>query len=184
MLALSATCLVWLAGCETFKTYEVTGPGAENGPVSDPPATGSVGLDVPGAPDAAAPGLLGSEAGDDLSLGKKQFRARNYGLAEEHFRRAAETHPTDAEAWLGLAASYDRLRRFDLADRAYAEAIRITGPSAVILNNQGFSYILRGDYGRAREKLLLAQAANPADPHPKANLLLLNEAYRKGKAVE
>jgi Flp pilus assembly protein TadD len=26
--------------------------------------------------------------------------------------------PEDAEAWIGLAASYDRVRRFDLADQA------------------------------------------------------------------
>jgi Flp pilus assembly protein TadD len=172
MLALSAACVVWLTGCDTLKTYEVAGP--------DPVATGTVAADGP----TAAPGVLGGEPGDNLNLGKKQFRAGNYGLAEEHFRRAVETHPNDAEAWLGLAAAYDRLRRFDLADRAYAEAIKIAGPSAAILNNQGFSYMLRGDYRHAREKLLLAQAANPKDPHATANLRLLDEAYRKGKAVE
>ena len=53
----------------------------------------------------------------------------------------------------GLAASYDRLRRFDLADRAYAQAIRSSAPTPEILNNQGFSYMLRGDYGRARAQL-------------------------------
>jgi Flp pilus assembly protein TadD len=31
------------------------------------------------------------------------------------------------------------LRRFDLADRAYGQAIRIVGPTAEILNNQGYS---------------------------------------------
>jgi Flp pilus assembly protein TadD len=49
-------------------------------------------------------------------------------MAERYFRRAVETHASDAEAWVGLAASYDRLRRFDLADQAYAEAIRLVGP--------------------------------------------------------
>jgi len=36
-----------------------------------------------------------------LSLGKKQYHANNFGLAEKYFRRAAELHPRDAEAWLG-----------------------------------------------------------------------------------
>ena len=94
--------------------------------------------------------LLGSDPNDDLSLGKKQYRAKNFGLAENHFRHAVELHPNDAEAWLGLAASCDRLRRFDLADRAYAQAIKIVGPVPEILNNQGYSYMLRGDYKRAR----------------------------------
>jgi Flp pilus assembly protein TadD len=93
---------------------------------------------------AAAKGLLGSNPYDELSLGKKHFRASDYGLAEKHFRRAVETHPRDAEAWIGLAASYDRLRRFDLADRAYGQAVGIVGPAVEILNNQGFSYVLRG----------------------------------------
>lgn len=41
-----------------------------------------------GVPAAAEPGLLGSDPNDDLSLGKKHYRASDYGLAEKHFRRA------------------------------------------------------------------------------------------------
>ena len=75
-----------------------------------------------------APGLLGSDPNDELNLGKKHYRANNFGLAEKHFRLAVEKHPRDAEAWLGLAASYDRLRRFDLADRAYCPGRRDPRP--------------------------------------------------------
>ena len=66
-----------------------------------------------------------------------------------HFRRAVESAKGDAEAWLGLAASYDQLKRFRLADRAYAHALRLTGPSAEFLNNRGYSYLMRGDLSRA-----------------------------------
>ena len=133
---------------------------------------------------AAEPDLYGSDPNDALSLGKKQYRADNFGLAEKYFRHAAELHPRDAEAWLGLAASYDRLRRFDLADRAYAQAIGIVGPTAEILNNQGYSYMLRGDYKHAREKLAAAQRKNPGNKYVQNNLRLLEESYRKGKAIE
>jgi Flp pilus assembly protein TadD len=143
--------------------------------------TGSV---SPGLEASAEPGLLGSDPNDDLSLGKKQYRANNFGLAEKYFRRAAESHPRDAEAWLGLAASYDRLRRFDLADRAYNQAIGIAGPTAEILNNQGYSYMLRGDYKRARAKLMDAQRKDPRNKFVANNLQLLEESYRKGKAIE
>ena len=95
-----------------------------------------------------------------------------------------ERHPRDAEAWVGLAASYDRLHRFDLADRAYAEAIRILGPTAEILNDEGFSYMLRGDYARAQKKLQEAQAQDPSNPYVQANLRLLEDSYRDGKAVQ
>jgi len=129
-------------------------------------------------------GLLGSDPYDELNLGKKYFRTSNYGLAEKHFRAAVEKHPRDAEAWIGLAASYDRLRRFDLADRAYGQAVGIVGPTVEILNNQGFSYMLRGDYKRAHAALAAAQRKDPGNKYVQNNLRLLEESYRKGKSVE
>ncbi len=95
-----------------------------------------------------------------------------------------ETHARDAAAWLGLAAAYDRLRRFDLADRAYAEAIRQVGPRVDILNDQGYSYMLRGDYKRARAKLEEAARKDPGNRFVDNNLRLLSEAQSRGKAVE
>ncbi len=130
---------------------------------------------------AAAPALVKPLAKDDVSLGKQYYRTGNFGLAERHFRAAAESQPRNPEAWLGLAASYDELRRFDLADRAYGQAIRIVGERVEIINNQGYSYILRGDYKRAREKLLLASVKAPDNPHVQANLQLL--ATRSGRPV-
>ena len=148
----------------------------------DATPTGSVTLPLGEAP-ATTPELLGVDPNDDLSIGKKYFRQGSYGLAERHFRKAVELHPQDAEAWVGLAAAYDRLRRFDLADRAYANAIKLKGPTPEILNNQGFSYLLRGDYKRAREILLAAQSKDPASPYIKNNLALLDQATRKRKAI-
>jgi Flp pilus assembly protein TadD len=197
---IAAACLVLLSGCETStKLGDLFHPGSDD-PVTaglsdqasarDPEVTGSVGDDpaAPGAGDHAAaladPGLLGSDPKDDLNLGKKQYRAGNFGLAERYFRRATELHPGEAEAWVGLAAAYDRLRRFDLADRAYQQATAILGPTAEILNNRGYSYMLRGDYGRARETLLAAAAKDPKNPYVKNNLELLEKSFRSGKAVQ
>ena len=132
----------------------------------------------------AAPGLLGSDAKDDLNLGKKFYRLGSHGLAERHFRRAVESHPGDGEAWLGLAACYDQLKRFELADRAYAEVFRIVGKSAEVLNNQGYSYMLRGDYRRARQTLEQAKAMDPSNQYVQNNLDLLARSARKRKAVD
>lgn len=182
---------LWLAGCNTTNSsfsdlLSPKPPGSEASasaslPESADDTTGSVPppLGVP-----AQPGLLGSDPNDDLSLGKKFYRSSNFGLAEKHFRRAVEGHPRDAEAWLGLAASYDRLRRFDLADRAYGQAIGIVGPTVEILNNQGYSYMLRGDYKRARDKLALAQRKDPANRFVQNNLRLLEASVRNGKAIQ
>jgi len=118
----------------------------------------------------------GGIAGDDLSVGKAHFRDGNYGLAEAHFRKAVELQPDDAEAWLGLAATYDQLGRFDLADRAYEELLGLAGRRPRIINNIGYSHLLRGDRKRARELLMEANAALPGDPVVQANLALLNKS--------
>jgi Flp pilus assembly protein TadD len=134
--------------------------------------------------ELSSPGLSGDDPNDDVNLGKKYFRSNNFGLAERSYRSAVEKHPRDAEAWVGLAASYDRLRRFDLADRAYAEAIKLVGRTPEVLNNEGFSYMLRGDYARAHKILAEAQAKDPANPYVQANMQILEEAYHDGKSVQ
>ncbi len=128
--------------------------------------------------------LLGSNPADDLSTGKAYFRAGNYGMAERYFRRAVERHPNDAEAWLDLAASYDHLKRFDLADRAYAQAIGLAGQKVEILNNQGYSYMLRGDNARAHQKLEAARRRDPGNAYVLSNLRLLHASASKAKAIE
>jgi tetratricopeptide (TPR) repeat protein len=194
ILLATAACLLWLNGCETstklgdlFQRSDTTQstppfPATE----ADPPATGTVppGSGEPPPLDAVPKGLLGKDPNDDLSLGKKHFRAANFGLAERYFRRAVEQHPRDLESWIGLAASYDRLRRWDLADRAYDQAMKIAGPTAEILNNKGYSLMLRGDYRNARDCLLQALAQEPDNPYVKNNLELLEVSFRKGKAIQ
>ena len=179
---------LWLAGCSADKfsnPFESKTPGADAFAAA-PLADGAAAEAAPsiGATAEAEPGLLGSDPNDDLNVAKKHYRNKNFGMAEKYFRRATELHPRDAEAWLGLAASYDRLRRFDLADRAYAQAAGILGPTTEILNNEGYSYMLRGDYKRAREKLLAAQRQDPGNKYVQNNIQLLETSYRKGKALE
>ncbi len=111
-------------------------------------------------------------------LGVEQFNRANYGLAARHFREAVEKSPKDAASWLGLAASYDHLGRFDLADPAYAEAIKLTGETVQILNNQGYSYMLRGNLAAARAKFLKAAEREPNNPTIVNNLNLLNGSQR------
>jgi Flp pilus assembly protein TadD len=178
-LALAAVCLIWLTGCEHMAKLSNPFQSQASAPATDDLTTGSTGKDPP----LLTPELLGSDPNDDLNVGKNYFRQGSYGLAERHFRKAVEQHPRDAEAWLGLAASYDRLKRFDLADRAYAQAIKLVGATPEILNNQGFSYMMRGDYRRARVTLLQARAKAPENPYIQNNLQLLEASTRKGKAV-
>lgn len=112
----------------------------------------------------------------DLAIGKTQFRDANYGLAEKHFRKAVEQRADNAEAWMGLAASYDQLGRFDFADRAYDQLLNLAGRKPQVLNNMGYSHLLRGDRKKARQ-LLLEAREGMADPTVvNANLALLNKS--------
>lgn len=111
----------------------------------------------------------------DLSAGKSQFRQANYGLAERHFRKAVELRADNSEAWMGLAASYDQLGRFDFADRAYDQLLKVAGRRPEVLNNMGYSQLLRGDRKKAR-KLLNEAKKGMADPAVvNANLALLDK---------
>ncbi len=131
---------------------------------------GSVTSSTGGAEAAAARPKAGDE---ELRLGKEQFRNANYGLAEKHFRAAVEQRQDSLEALIGLAASYDQLGRFDLADRAYAEALRIGGPTAAFLNNRGYSHYLRRDFKRARADFEAALKRDPENAMARRNLALV-----------
>jgi Flp pilus assembly protein TadD len=183
-------CLVALAGCSSSSGKMADLSGSPNGswgwgedtpPPANPDVTGS----TKSAPASltVADELQGSDRNDDLSLGKRHYRERNYGLAEQHFRRAAEKLPRDGEAWLGLAASYDRLKRYDLADRAYREALGIYGPRPEVLNNIGYSFLLRGDLRRARAKFAEAQNKDPDNPTIANNIALVDEAAKRKKGL-
>ena len=113
-----------------------------------------------------------------LRMGLEHFSRGDYGLAQRYFRDAVEKAPKDATAWTGLAASYDRLRRFDLADQAYAATIKLTGETVQTLNDQGYSYMLRGDLVKARRKFLKAYELDPTNPTIINNLALLNSSRR------
>jgi len=196
VVVVAGLCLVWLTGCETTsmklpdifgaKDQVETSGSIEKSAAQEPDTTGTI---PPAGPDLAVgsgeqTGLVGNDPNDNLNLGKRHFRAQDYGLAERYFRRAVELAPRDTEAWLGLAASYDRLRRFDLADRAYGQLLKILGPTPEVLNNQGYSYMLRGDYRRAQQILLQARAKAPDNPYVRNNLELLARSQVNRKGIE
>jgi Flp pilus assembly protein TadD len=110
-----------------------------------------------------------------LKVAKVQFAAGNYGHAARYYERAVEVMPNNAEAWLGLAASYDRVRRFDLADRAYREAGNLIGHTLEYYNNIGYSHLLRGDVVKARNNLLKAYEIDPSSMTVNNNLELLRD---------
>jgi Flp pilus assembly protein TadD len=115
---------------------------------------------------------------EPLRLALEHFNRGDFGIAERYFRDAVEKAPRDASAWIGLAASEDRLGRFDLADPAYAQAARLSGETTALLNNRGYSYMLRGYLYRARKDFLKAYEREPTNPIIANNLKLLDGSTR------
>ena len=107
---------------------------------------------------------------------KNQFRQGNYGNSGALFYKAVQLAPNDGVAWLGLAASCDRIRRFDLSDKAYKRAYVQLGGTPEYYNNYGYSKLLRGNLQEARANFLHAYELAPGDPTVRNNLQLLSSS--------
>ncbi len=99
-----------------------------------------------------------------MVAGRLYFEKGSYGQAERQFRAATEANPHSTDAWLGLAASYDRLARFELAERAYERVVKVAGETPAVLNNLGYHHMLRGNLRVARAKLEEASRRDPKNP--------------------
>ena len=134
---------------------------------------------VPDAVTGQNPGDVKYYPSDEpVKLGMQRFYEGNFGLSQQYFQDAVEKTPKDATAWVGLAASYDRLGRFDLADGSYAHAAKLVGNTTNILNDEGYSYMLRGDLIKARAKFDAALRLDPGNASAINNLALLNQSTR------
>jgi|SRR5665213_113585 len=156
---------VTLAGCQTDNTN--ISPTADENETAPPTLT------------VQDPGEVKYFPSDQpLKLALEYFNRGSFGLAAKYFEDAVTQSPKDATAWIGLAASYDRIKRFDLADRAYKQAIRLVGETPTILNNEGYGYMLRGNLVEAKRKFLKAYERDPHNPTILNNLKLLNSSER------
>jgi len=105
-----------------------------------------------------------------LAKAQLHFKNEDFGLSEKYFRQAVEDDPNLTAGWLGLAASYDRLRRFELAMRAYKIVIKQAGYTAAVHNNLGYHYYLQGKIAKARKHYNAALAKDPGNPWVLNNL--------------
>lgn len=113
---------------------------------------------------------------DDYAAGKRHLAANQLGLAIERFRARVARDRADLAALNALAASYDRLGRYDLADRYYDQALAQAPDDAQTLNNAGVSQLLRGRPQQALILLNRAEAAAPEDEVVLANVAWARDA--------
>jgi len=181
VLAIGITFSILVSGCASIEKLG-SGLGAplalqpKFAKTSTVPASNSTTLPAPQA--TASISLPGDRP---LVQAQRHFYQQEYGLSEKLFREATLENPKSLDAWLGLAASYDKLKRFDLANRAYRQATKLGGRSPVILNNWGYSYLLRGNVVEARKKFLAAYELEPQNAAVNANLDLLREGIKRNR---
>ncbi|WP_179296550.1 MULTISPECIES: tetratricopeptide repeat protein [unclassified Mesorhizobium] len=170
----AASLLMALAGCQTKGADSTDGVVRTNEPSKgDVTSFGDAfdGLKTVGNVEYYASDQAVAEA-------TNQFRAENYSNAGALFFKATQLAPNDGGAWMGLAASCDRIHRFDLADRAYSRAFKLVGASPEYYNNVGYSYLLRGKLQDARASFLKAYELAPNDPTVANNLKLLSSSVQ------
>lgn len=114
-----------------------------------------------------------------LSAARAHFSNADYGYSAALYKRVVELSPKDPEGYVGLAASYDRLQRFDLSDRVYASLYKLTGGTAQYYNNLGYSHMLRGDLKAAWQDFRKAQALEPTNVVVANNLQILAKLAAK-----
>ena len=68
---------------------------------------------------------------------------RNYGEAIDLLQVAREAHPADARVLTAMGVVYDKLGRFDLSDRYYAQADKADPGSRIVALDRSYSMILR-----------------------------------------
>jgi Flp pilus assembly protein TadD len=117
-----------------------------------------------------------------LTQARAHFRNNDFGYSATLYKRYVEIEPTDPQGYIGLSASYDRLRRFDLSDRVYAAWYAMSGGTAQYYNNLGYSYLLRGDLSVALVNLKKAKQLDPGNPVVANNLRLLADVSAGRKA--
>src|SRR5690606_29897642 len=105
---------------------------------------------------------LGSyDAERALREARAHFRNNDFGYSAALYKRVVELRPKDPEGYVGLGASYDRLRRFDLSDRVYASLYGLSGGTAQYYNNVGYSQMLRGNLSEALSSFGKAKSLDP-----------------------
>lgn len=114
---------------------------------------------------------------------------RNYGEAIDLLQVAREAHPGDARVLTAMGVVYDKLGRFDLSDRYYAQADKADPGSRIVALDRRYSMVLRSAgkappggvavaVAQAAPAVSGATAAQPAAPRAPAQPVRLAKAAR------
>ena len=114
-------------------------------------------------------GLCGNGAVAALKLGRVP-------AAQQMAECAVESGPTSWRAWNARGVVADLTRDWKVADESYARARELSPKEATLLNNMGWSKLLRGDWPAALPLLEQAAALDPSSQRINDNLELVRLA--------
>jgi Flp pilus assembly protein TadD len=104
---------------------------------------------------------VGAQAASDRLYADavKAIDKRNYGEAIDLLQVARDSHPDDARVLTAMGVVYDKLGRFDLSDRYYAQAEKADPGSRIVALDRRYSEFLRS--GANASAIAMAKASNP-----------------------
>ena len=115
-------------------------------------------VEVGGAPTSGADGYYG-DARAAMARG-------DYGRALDLLQLARGDGPPEARVLNGFAVAYDKLGRFDLSARYYAEALKADPGSPIVAANLAYSQILRGRWDDRTGATTVAVGSTPMQATP------------------
>ena len=107
--------------------------------------------------------IVAGESSQLLEGARQQFARGNVALALQGFRRIMRQESGNLDAYVGIAACYDRMGRFELSRRYYEEALALAPGNPVVRHNFAVSLRMQGREEDAR-RLESEVAAAPPDP--------------------
>lgn len=110
-----------------------------------------------------------------LERGLGLLSAKNYAAAKVELGKAQPFKTGDTRALMALAIAADMEGDFRLSDRAYEQLLARETNQAMLFNNMGYSYMLRGDLPKAADYLAEAARRSPKDQTIKNNLAMLKK---------
>jgi Flp pilus assembly protein TadD len=123
--------------------------------------------------------LLQSDSSDGRSAERAGIAALKLGNtkdAREFLQKAISSDDESWQAWNALGVLCDRERDWDGADAAYATADELAPHQPEVLNNHGWSLLLRGEWASAIQVLETAALADPKSQRVVNNLELARAA--------
>ncbi|MEP6714380.1 MAG: protein kinase [Terriglobia bacterium] len=105
-----------------------------------------------------------------ITMGMIRAGKGEYEPAQAEFRTALTLDPLNAQAWLGLASTYDAAGQRDRAQSAYRKAVELRSDDWTTLKQIGVSYFNKAQYSEAEPYFMQVVQLTPDNAKAWSNL--------------